>query len=99
MLYFRYKLLIIYLEREIIDKGEVNIKVYFKVNNIWVPMPNLGRELCSIVDCPIERGKKTVHKSFNIPNSVPKGEYKGIINMSDQNKKLLICINFQLELK
>lgn len=61
----------VFLEKQV-EGGDIDIKAYIKVGNDWVQMPKFGMKLCSVTDCPIEKGKQNIDKTFTVPGVVPK---------------------------
>jgi hypothetical protein len=73
----------------------------------WMTVLDQSYDLCKVdpdVHCPIKEGPYNLAVSQQIPTNVngkdvPSGDYKGTIQMVDQDQKEIVCINFQLTLK
>ncbi|KAJ6238518.1 phosphatidylglycerol/phosphatidylinositol transfer protein [Anaeramoeba flamelloides] len=85
------------LSRQVTD-GTLNLQTYF--NNMLIF--NITENLCSDPDnfpCPSGPGLTTLKNSFSIPSFIPPGNYTGLINLKDQDKKEILCLNYAMNLQ
>lgn len=83
------------LEKDIVQG--VKLKSLFKFMNIGLLRKTF--DVCKELDdtddapmkCPIEKGYKSWTYTFNIPNSMPSGNYQINANITDVDNTLLFC--------
>lgn len=82
------------IDEELVS-GKINYKIYLRGIQVY----NGKIDICSQVDCPLEKGIFSIKTKQKMPNKVLPGKYQIEMEGYDQNNEELFCAKLDFKIK
>ncbi|KYQ92978.1 hypothetical protein DLAC_05581 [Tieghemostelium lacteum] len=83
---------------EEVTGGTSSMAIQYFFGGSWRALPVFHGEVCKMTTCPVPAGPFLYNYTLDVPFITPQGQYKGVLQVFDQNNKNITCLTFNTTL-
>ena len=88
------------MNEDVEDGAKVKLQIKYGLITIINSEADLCESAESVdIDCPLEKGKISIKKSFNLPKEIPPGKYNVVADAYTKDDDKITCLTATVEFK